>query len=1212
MTFNYFKRFYLLFAAVVATVAFWSYYSSAYSNDYSKARDNFQENFHTKEDALEQLLNYKVEKLDGREIAPQWEELEPNKGINLHVYRNDSLIFWNTNQLPIIRFADIHFPANGLLNLQNGWYYARMKEAGDYIICASFLIKHDYAYENKHLVNGFASDLPFDYTADVIADKDQGYPIYNHNDEYVCSILIDKEQPIGHKSSVILLLLLLASLALWVTWLVKLTARRRPIYWLWASMVGVVLLRFLSIKYNWLEFLSETEAANPSLYGVNDWLPNFMEYTVHVVVLVFVMAVLRTAIDRWKPSTLGLVGSYVLPVFALLPWALLMYFIKTLIENSSIPLMLNQLFSLNIYSILAIISFGVFFYEIFLLTRSIVELSKRNKVLGSRTAVLYFAVCCVFLLYEINMGYGLFFAGVFPMLYTGALLYIVLLSKSSRQLGSGLLVLFGFAVAMSLTIDDLETRKERGEKVLYANQIATEKDIVTELEYADLAPQLESDKFLKKFIHAQYPIRINDFQENLERRFFNGFWERYEMKFSLFNAAHLPIVDKVENTTSEYDALQEIIDSVGIASEIDPNIYFISDYRNQYSYIIRQELESDDSTAILFCTLKSTKIPEEIGFPRLLISGSTAVFESLENYSIAKYHGNKLLNKYGEFNYPSSIKKLIGETSGSQFVDFAGYNHFVLQKSKDYTVVLSSKNPESLGTLTSFSYLFSFYGLMLLPLMFRMNSSSPSRRTLSLALRIQLVLISLVFLSLLAFGWGSGVFVSNQHKEYTRDVIREKLNSVNAEVGAKLGELENLDIDENGDRMQFYLQKFARVFFTDINLYDTDGYLLATSRPKVFNSGLISEQMNPEAYSKMRYEERSEYLGDENIGSLEYSSAYKPFYNKQGKLLAYINLQHFGQQDEFETQIQHFLVAIINVFVLLLALSILIAIFVSNWLTAPLRILQESFSSVRFGADNTRISYSKEDEIGALVKNYNQKLDELEFAAQQLARSERESAWREMAKQVAHEIKNPLTPMKLSVQQLLRSYDAQDPKSEEKLRRVANSIVEQIDALTKIANEFSNFAKMPIPSEERLDIVALIRSAKQVFLGDGAVSIELKTDRKEVLVNADKNQMLRVFNNLFKNAIQARSEERPAKINVHIHVEGDQVRIDFKDNGIGISKEKQSKIFVPYFTTKSTGTGLGLAMVRQIIENHRGTIDFESTEGVGTTFIITLPISSEH
>lgn len=292
---------------------------------------------------------------------------------------------------------------------------------------------------------------------------------------------------------------------------------------------------------------------------------------------------------------------------------------------------------------------------------------------------------------------------------------------------------------------------------------------------------------------------------------------------------------------------------------------------------------------------------------------------------------------------------------------------------------------------------------------------------------------------------------------------------------------------------------------------------------------------------------------------------------------------------------------------LLLAISIFIAIVVSSWVTSPLRLLQESFSSVKFGKENQPIEYTKQDEIGALVKDYNQKLIELELTAQQLAQSERETAWREMAKQVAHEIKNPLTPMKLSLQQLQRVYDPSDPQSKAKLDRVASSIIEQIDALTKIANEFSNFAKMPRPNETKFDLKPVIENVLEVFKEEENCSLSFTSAVHSCNVLADKDLMLRVFNNLVKNAIQAIPADRKGTVEVAIKVVENQYIISISDNGTGIDEEKQQKIFVPYFTTKSTGTGLGLAMVKQIIENHRGKIYFTTTPTVGTTFFVEIP-----
>jgi nitrogen fixation/metabolism regulation signal transduction histidine kinase len=226
-----------------------------------------------------------------------------------------------------------------------------------------------------------------------------------------------------------------------------------------------------------------------------------------------------------------------------------------------------------------------------------------------------------------------------------------------------------------------------------------------------------------------------------------------------------------------------------------------------------------------------------------------------------------------------------------------------------------------------------------------------------------------------------------------------------------------------------------------------------------------------------------------------------------------------------------------------------------------------------------------------------------------LARSERESAWREMAKQVAHEIKNPLTPMKLSVQQLQRTYNPDDPKSGDKLQKVANSIVEQIDALTKIANEFSSFAKMPIPREERLELISLVKRVREVFTVDAGSEITVHSDQHEIFIKADKDQIIRVFNNLIKNATQAIPQDQEGKITIDLKLESGSVLVTITDNGVGIEKSKLGKIFVPYFTTKSNGTGLGLAMVKQIVENHHGSIDFDTIEGKGTTFFIKLPLT---
>jgi signal transduction histidine kinase len=485
-----------------------------------------------------------------------------------------------------------------------------------------------------------------------------------------------------------------------------------------------------------------------------------------------------------------------------------------------------------------------------------------------------------------------------------------------------------------------------------------------------------------------------------------------------------------------------------------------------------------------------------------------------------------------------------------------------------------------------------------------------SQKFKTLAFKIQAILVLIVFSSLLAFGWGSGVFVRNQYNKYTAENIREKLESLELELRAKLGKKESLSIEEQGNYMGIVLSKLSRVFITDINLYDPSGHLLSSSQPKVFNCGLMSEQINANAFYMLGSEQKSDFSQQEIIGDLKYISAYLPFYNSNGKLLAYVNLQHFGQQQDLETQIQKFLVSIINVFILLLVISIIISVIVSNWVTKPLRLLQNNISNIQFGLGNQKITYHKDDEIGNLAQQYNQKLEELADTAEQLAKSERESAWRDMAKQVAHEIKNPLTPMKLSIQQLIRVFEKSDTESYKKLERVTTSLIEQIDGLTKIANEFSNFAKMPLPENEKLNLVDLLKNVISLFNQENNIEISFSADQDPSFIFADKDQIIRVFNNLIKNAIQAISINDDGVISIKVVKEGSFYRVSIEDNGFGIASDQKDKIFVPYFTTKTTGTGIGLPIAKQIIENHNGDISFTSLKESGTVFTVILPIYS--
>ena len=280
---------------------------------------------------------------------------------------------------------------------------------------------------------------------------------------------------------------------------------------------------------------------------------------------------------------------------------------------------------------------------------------------------------------------------------------------------------------------------------------------------------------------------------------------------------------------------------------------------------------------------------------------------------------------------------------------------------------------------------------------------------------------------------------------------------------------------------------------------------------------------------------------------------------------------------------------------------------ISNRITRPLRIIQLGLKRTQLGKSNEPLVWKRKDEIGSLVNEYNRMLEELQNSADRLAKSERESAWREMAKQVAHEIKNPLTPMKLSVQHLQRAWKDNHPQLHQIVERISQTLIEQIETLSSIATAFSDFAKMPKAENAMLHLEKIIETTVNLYSETENIKINYNASaNKDLLLYADKDQLLRVFSNLIKNATQSIPPEREGQVNVEIETTPDHYIVAIKDNGTGISEEQVKKIFVPNFTTKTGGTGLGLAMVKSMVESMEGIVWFETVDGEGTTFFVKL------
>jgi two-component system, NtrC family, nitrogen regulation sensor histidine kinase NtrY len=1121
----------------------------------------------------------------------------------LHVYHNDSLVYWNTNKMPVYSIAELHFPVAGPVNLQNGWYYSEILNKGGFRIVGSFLLQRVYPYENEQLKNHF-NDLLVDADGVILPEKLPGKSIKSVKGEHVFSFEEVPDEEYQDKNATlrfcgILLLILLSWVQLNRWW----KSRFAPL----VLAAGFIVLRVLAFQLGWTGSFKTSVLFDPSVLAMSERIPNLGELLItFMLFLVVINAVVRVLRKNAIPALTSKIAVSVYIFLLMLLGAGMSKMGEMMVENSAIPLQLDQIFVLNRFSVIVLLVIGIAGFTYILLTSAVMAsyLRAGGKLRGLALTTLAAALLLVIVtLLFTNL---VFTTTVWILVLTGTVFFVYRRNEGRWNFSLILLALFLFSIGTTTNIIHFADIKERDERELYANQLADEKDLNTEVEFADAKSRLEKEPYMQRLASDESRPDASELKEALERRVFNGYWERYDMDFFYFGVAD----SNVRFNGKRHLQLDQLLERHGEVSEVDPDLYFIKDYTSQYTYVFRLPLKIDSTLIYFFGTLKSKKVPEEIGFPRLLISDRAKVFESLENYSIAKYYSGKLVSRHGNYSYPieqNALPEIRGGKAERISFDKDGYNHLFLRRTPRDYIILSRENLGWLDAVTAVAFLFVLYGLLLAAfLLFESRALFIRFRALSLAVKIQVVLVGLVFVSLLAFGIGSGTFVRNQYESYTSDLIREKLQSVSVVSRIRLGDVDDINKVRSQIDLEYYLRNWSSIFVTDVNIYNLSGQLIGSSRPKIYNIGLLSEQMNPDALLAMIAGKRSEYIHRETLGKLTYLSAYIPYFNNEGKLIAYVNLQHFDQQNEFESQIQRFLVAIINVFMLLLALSIISAIFISSWLTSPLRMIARGLSRMQLGKNNQPIEYTSNDEIGELVKEYNSKLAELERAVVSLAQSERESAWREMAKQVAQEIKNPLTPMKLSIQHLLRIYDPSDPDSRSKIERVANSVIEQIDALTTIANAFSNFAKLPQPNMERMDLVALVRSLIAVYNAEDSCQVGLSGD-DEAFILADKDMLLRIMNNLVGNAIQAIPPGRKGRISVSVQKEDAKVVMLVSDNGSGIPKEQLPRIFEPYFTTKSTGTGLGLAMVRQMIEGHSGTISVLSTGTEGTTIEVVFP-----
>jgi signal transduction histidine kinase len=479
-------------------------------------------------------------------------------------------------------------------------------------------------------------------------------------------------------------------------------------------------------------------------------------------------------------------------------------------------------------------------------------------------------------------------------------------------------------------------------------------------------------------------------------------------------------------------------------------------------------------------------------------------------------------------------------------------------------------------------------------------------KRLSLQIRIFLSILLVVIIASVSIIVVTVFQYRKQAHDYHIKRLERKENAIKRDIAYEL--LNTTWIVETGKLSGIFRDKIyeiADVHGMEVSLYDLQGRLLKTSHASFIKDSTQKKPIPLEVIENLKENVDHRIVKDMVFDGKPFKSSYSYIYDNKFTPIGVLNISYLEESKFYQSELSNFLTRIIIVFVFVFLLAIAVAYFLSRYITHSIKTVIDKMNETRFTGQNEKIELDGgSEEIHNLVNAFNGMIDQLEESAVKLARSERELAWREMAKQVAHEIKNPLTPMRLTIQSFQRKFDPADPQAKEKLSEFSHTIIQSIDTMSSIASAFSDFAKMPTAKKEPLNVVDVVKHAVDIF---SETYISFFSERESIIAHLDKTQLIRVITNLVTNANQALVNVAQPKIEVKIREESKYVEISVADNGKGIADDVKDKVFEPKFTTKTSGMGLGLPMVKNIVEAYGGNISFISEEGKGTVFTVSFP-----
>lgn len=1100
------------------------------------------------------------------------------------------------------------------LRLENGYFAVSTRSSGDTLIAGLFEVRPNYAITNDYLQNEFPHH---DITASISLDSLTGAtPVHGLNGRLLFYLIpATTTQP--PTSSPGLLFLLIAALFATLLFINRLAASMRN-RWLGLALLAAsaAFIRWMVLVWFRPEFFASMELFSPRVYGTPNYAHSLGDLALTVMLALWICIFFFRHLHFFpKPAALRSLILIACNGMAGFLFILVTDIIRTLVLDSSISFDVRNILSLHPFSLFGIVCVALMLSSVFLLAfRVNAELPTDH---GPGWRLLKLATGGMLAL---GAGYLAFPGTHWEVVMPATLLFLLIASEAARRRMmiisfNAILVLLGFfSFYTAWIIDNFNHDREDGLRSVYARRLLETNDPILEYSFADMKDEIKRDNLVRSYF-LNPVVSTASLVDRLRYLYFGEQLSRYDVNVMAFSA------DTTTFRLLPSDSLAVIRMRIGGDSLPVPDDALVrvdtEDGSFEYWTILNIVDDNNLSVGRLTLQLKPKLISTSTVYPELLLEGRINTEDEFAEYGFALYAQGVLIKRSGDYPYQLRMDT---ESQGERTFGQDGYEHLVFTPRSGLTVWVSHPAEPWIEPVSLFSYVFSTFLVVTLLAAFIAFFTKLSRKRfdfravvrLTFRSKIQLAVTLIIVVSFLVIGTLTITNIIRQYDDYHSERLIRKVKQVltGLELTYSPDSLHRAAADPLQSGLAEVVRNLSITHAMDVNIYNSSGRLVISSQPGIFDKGLVSRLIDPVAFQRIVTERKSQYIQTEHIGSLNFLSAYVPLNERNGVFTEILNLPYFAKERDLRNEISDFLVYFIDVYVLLLLVAGFVALVVSKSLTQPLQVIGGKLKQLQLGRPNAPIHWRGDDEIGQLVREYNKMIAQIEHGAQLLARSEREGAWREMAKQVAHEIKNPLTPMKLSIQHLQRAQQEGSPNLQEQVRKVSETLIEQIENLSRIASEFSAFATMPRADRKAMDLHETLRSVVTLY-ATSEIEFEARIPDAPATIFADKDQISRVFNNLIKNALQSIPDDRVGLIEVKSEVQGETVLVTISDNGVGIPAELAVHVFMPNFTTKTSGTGLGLTIAKNIVETSGGKIWFESTEGVGTQFCVSLPLTEQ-